>query len=95
MHDQINVDHVAKLARIELTTEEREALERELPAIVDYVAKLQEVDTSHVEAREYLTDLQNQFREDVVHMDAAERENVMNSFPKRTGDALEVPAVFE
>ena len=91
----IKVDHVAKLARIELSDEEVKALEEGLPAIVEYVAKLQEVDTSQVEAREYLTDLQNQFRTDEVKMDEQERKNVISAFPKKTGDALDVPAVFE
>ena len=94
-HQRIKVDHVAKLARIQLTAEEQAALEKDLPVIVAYVDKLQEVDTSHVEAREYLTDLQNQFREDVVKMDHAERENIIRAFPKKMGDALDVPAVFE
>ncbi len=93
--DIIKVDRVAQLARLALTPEEQAAYENELPAIIAYVAKLQEVDTSHVEAREYLTDLQNQFREDEVHADETERQNVINAFPKKTGDALEVPGVFE
>ena len=94
-HERIKVDHVAKLARIELSEEERKTLETDLPAIVAYVDKLQEVDTSNVETREYLTDLQNQFRADEVNMDAQERERVIKAFPKKTGDALDVPAVFE
>ena len=94
-NERIKIDHVAKLARMNLTKQELEALEQDLPAIIAYVDKLQEVDTSKVEAREYLTDLQNQFRADEVKMDAKERENVINAFPKKTGEALDVPAVFE
>ena len=94
-NERIKIDHVAKLARMNLTKQELEALEQDLPAIIAYVDKLQEVDTSKVEAREYLTDLQNQFRADEVKMDSKERENVINAFPKKTGEALDVPAVFE
>ncbi len=94
-NERIKIDHVAKLARMNLTEQELEALEQDLPDIIAYVDKLQEVDTSKVEAREYLTDLQNQFRADEVKMDVKERENVINAFPKKTGDALDVPAVFE
>jgi aspartyl-tRNA(Asn)/glutamyl-tRNA(Gln) amidotransferase subunit C len=94
-NQRIKVEPVAKLARMNLTKEEIEALEKDLPAIIAYVEKLHEVDTSKVEAREYLTDLQNQFRADEVKMDETERQNVINAFPKKTGDALDVPAVFE
>lgn len=95
MKDLIDVEKVAKLARIELSEEDKVALKKDLPIIVEYVAKLAEVDTSKIELREYLTDHKSQLRADVVDERAEERTAVINSFPKKTGDALEVPAVFE
>lgn len=90
----INLDHVAKLAKLKLTAAEQETFGRQLPSIVDYVAKLQEVDTSNVDAKAYLTEAANVFRADVPSTEQAERDAAVAAFPKSAGDALEVPGVF-
>lgn len=92
---ELNIDKVAKLSYLKLTDAERKQLAEQLPSIVSYVSKLQEVDTSKIESKAYLTDLNNVFREDVAKMDSAEREAIINGFPKQKGGALEVPGVFE
>lgn len=90
----IDISHVAKLARLKLTEEEQTSLAETLPGIVDYIAKLQEVDTSEIDARAYLTDAVNVFREDVPVADEAARSAIIAAFPKKASDALEVPGVF-
>lgn len=90
----INLDHVAKLAKLRLTDAEKDTLGRQLPSIVDYVAKLQEVDTSQVDPKAYLTDATNVFRADEPSTAQAERDAAVAAFPKSTSDALEVPGVF-
>lgn len=90
----INLDHIAKLSKLRLTDKEKELLGRQLPLIVDYVARLQEVDTSGIDPRAYLTDATNVFRPDEPSTPPAERDAVVAAFPKSTGDALEVPGVF-
>lgn len=93
---EFDVDKVAKLARLDLTDEERAQLEEQLPSIVAYISKLHEVDTSDVVAKEYLTDQKNIFREDVEdRCDPSVRKRAIDLFPKKTGNALEVPGVFE
>ena len=42
------VDHIAELARLELTEEEKARYREQLSAILDYAARLQAVDTSHI-----------------------------------------------
>jgi aspartyl-tRNA(Asn)/glutamyl-tRNA(Gln) amidotransferase subunit C len=91
----IDISHVAKLARLKLTEAEQKALAEQLPEIVNYIAKLQEVNTNDVDARAYLTDATNVFREDEVGSTIDERDAVVAGFPKKGGDALEVPGVFE
>jgi aspartyl-tRNA(Asn)/glutamyl-tRNA(Gln) amidotransferase subunit C len=91
----IDISHVAKLARLKLSDAEQKTLAEQLPGIVDYIAKLQEVNTSDVDARAYLTDATNVFREDEVASTIEERNAVVAGFPKKGGDALEVPGVFE
>lgn len=92
---EFDIDRVAELSLLELTDEERAQLEEQLPSIVAYVSKLQEVDTTNIEPKAYLTEEENVFRADEVQMDDDERERVIDNFPKKTGDALEVPGVFE
>ncbi len=93
---QIDIEKLAKLAKLSLKEDEREELAGQLPKILDYVAKLQEVDTSDVEAKEYLMDVRNAFREDVVREGVQdEAERVRGAFPKSTGGALEVPVILE
>ncbi len=91
----IDISHVAKLARLKLTEAEQKNLAEQLPGIVDYIAKLQEVNTNDIDARAYLTDATNVFREDEVTSTTAGRDAVVAGFPKKGGDALEVPGVFE
>lgn len=90
----INIDHLAGLAKLRVSPEERGMLEEQLPAILAYVGKLEDVDTSGVDAKAYLTDAVNVFRDDVIVADPAQRERLVAAFPKRAGDSLEVPGVF-
>lgn len=93
---EFDVDKVAKLALLDLTDEERVMLSDQLPSIVAYISKLHEVDTSGVDAKAYLTDQVNVFRDDVIEgCEADVRQRLIDAFPKKTGDALEVPGVFE
>ena len=58
------VDHIAKLARIELAPEMRERMKRDLSSVLDYIALLDGVDTSGVDALYQVTGLQNSTRPD-------------------------------
>lgn len=58
------VDHIVKLARIELSPELRERMKKDLSAVLDYIALLEKADTSGVEPLYQVTGLQNQTRLD-------------------------------
>lgn len=60
--EQINA--VAHLARIDLTDEERQSLGDHLASVLDYVAKLEELDTAGVEPMAHVMGLENVFRND-------------------------------
>lgn len=92
----IDIDHIAALAKLTLTDEERVQFSAQLPRILEYVGKLNEVDTSGVDAKAYLTDAVNVFRPDVaVPVVGAAHDALLSAFPKRVGDSLQVPGVFE
>ena len=58
------VDHVAKLARLELSEQEQEKLTDQLSNILTYVEKLNELDTTGVEPTAHVLDIKNVMRED-------------------------------
>lgn len=89
-----DVDHIALLARLGLTDDERNALRRELEAILGYVEQLSEVDTSQVEATASTVDTPAPVRPDrVVNEDQAER--LVAGAPDRDRTYLRVPKILE
>ncbi len=90
----IDIDRLAMLAKLHLTDAEKAMLAEQLPSIIDYIGKLQEVDTSGVDPKAYLTGAVNVLRDDVVTSTRHERDAVVAAFPKSVGDAMEVPGVF-
>ncbi|HEX4104335.1 MAG TPA: Asp-tRNA(Asn)/Glu-tRNA(Gln) amidotransferase subunit GatC [Candidatus Paceibacterota bacterium] len=88
------LEHLAKLARIELDPAEEEKLLKDLGEILDYFKELQALDTASVVPMTGGTDLKNVFRED------DERENTdrgagTDAFPEKRDGFLKVPPVFE
>lgn len=61
-----DVRHIAKLCRLNLSDAEVKKFAPELNNILDYIAKLQEVDTSNVEPTPQPTGITNRFREDEI-----------------------------
>lgn len=92
-----DVQHIARLARIQLTPDEEQKFEQELSAILDFVAKLTEVDTSKVEPLTGGTELTNVMREDSTSIPRAAEigPDLIRPAPQARGDYVEVPAVFE
>ena len=58
------VEHVARLARVGLSDEEKEKFQSDLGAVLDYVDKLAEVDVDGVEPTAHISGLENETRED-------------------------------
>ena len=59
-----DVEHVAKLARLELTEEEKELYTKQLGDVLKYVDQMNEVDTSNVKPMTQVIDFSNVMRED-------------------------------
>ncbi len=88
------VDYVASLARIAFTEEESEKLQKDMSAVLDYIAALNELDTEGVEPTEHILPLQNVFREDVVE-ESLPIEKVLQNAPESESHAFKVPRVIE
>lgn len=88
------VEHIASLARINLSQKEKEKMAEDLGSILDYVNKLGEVDTQGVEPTAQVTGLENVFREDKNPIPAGEDEKLINQFPYKKDNYLKVKPVF-
>jgi len=82
---KINVRHVAKLANLQLTDEEIPKFEKQLSSILDYIKKLQEVDTTGVAETSPTTDSQNIIREDASLQSLPKEDALAGSKNDKTG----------
>ena len=82
---RIDVKHVAKLANLTLKDAEVERFEKQLSSILDYVKKLQEVDTSKVEETSQVTGLENVERKDSAQPSLSQDEALSNAKDKYNG----------
>ena len=89
------IEHIAKLARLELSDEESELYRDQLSDVLSYIGKLQEVDTTDVEPTAQVTGLENQLREDKAwDWDDAERQADLNQAPEREEEQVKVKRVL-
>ena len=88
-----DVEHVAALARLCFTDDEKQKLTGELNAILAYVEQLNSLDTSSVEPLAHVIELNNVFRED-VHVESLPREEALKNAPAATEKFFRVPRVI-
>lgn len=92
--DKETVDKVAHLARLELAEDEKEKMMKDMGKILDFMAKLNEVDTSGVEPLVYMTDEVNVLRDDAVRQEISHEEALKNA-PKHDENYFLVAKVIE
>ena len=90
LHD---VEHIARLARLTLTENEKGALVSELNDILGYMEQLNTLDTTTVEPLSHVIDLPNEFREDVLRPGLT-REEALRNAPSSTEEFFKVPKVI-
>ena len=89
-----DVQHVAKLARLNLTAEEEQTLTGQLNAILKYAEKLNELDTDDIEPTTHVLHVSNVMREDEAK-ESLSIEQVMRNAPEEEDGQFKVPAVME
>lgn len=85
--------HIAELAHLKLRDDEIEKFQKELNQILEYVEKLNEIDTSKVEPLSHPLPVINVFREDYVKKSLKSEEALKNS-PDATEEFFKVPKVI-
>ena len=88
------VEHVARLARLELTAEEKELFAGQMGAILGYVEKLKGVNTDGIVPTSHAVPMENAFREDAVYPSIG-LERALANAPLRSGSFFAVPKVIE
>lgn len=88
------IEHIAMLARIDLTEEEKDLFGSQLSSILDYMEKLNELDTSTIEPTSHVLSLQNVMREDTVR-ESIPREDALMNAPSHTEKFYRVPKIIE
>jgi aspartyl-tRNA(Asn)/glutamyl-tRNA(Gln) amidotransferase subunit C len=88
------VAHVAKLARLTLTSGEIERFTEQLSNILSYMEKLNQLDTSRVEPTSHVLPLSNVFREDRVRA-SLDPDRALENAPDREGPFFRVPKIIE
>lgn len=84
------IEYVGILAKLELSGKEKEQAKRDMESMLDYIDKLNELDTEGVEPMSHIFPVHNVFREDVVEH-ADDRENMLKNAPAVKGGSYKVP----
>ncbi|MCS7202962.1 MAG: Asp-tRNA(Asn)/Glu-tRNA(Gln) amidotransferase subunit GatC [Thermodesulfovibrio sp.] len=88
------VKYIAMLSRLELSEDEIEIYQEQLSRILDYVEKLNELNTYNVEPTSHVIALSNIFREDIVK-ESLPRDEVLKNAPKATDKFFKVPKIID
>ncbi len=88
----LNIDHVADLARIALTAQEKARFSEQLGEVLAYVAQLKEVDVSGVEPTAHAFPVHNVWAEDLPRA-GLPAEAALRNAPQQRDQRLAVPKV--
>ena len=91
---KIDVEHVARLARLGLTEEEKKLFGEQLSAILDYADNLKKLDTANVPPTSHAVALSNVYREDQV-VPCPDVAAIMANAPDEANHMFRVPRIIE
>lgn len=90
----MKIEDVALLARLQLTEPEKELFARQLKNTIDYINKLNELDTTEIEPTAHVLPIENVFREDELRPSLSCGKALQNA-PEREGNFYLVPRIIE
>lgn len=88
------IEYVGILSKLELTAQEKEQAKKDMGRMLDYIDKLNELDTSQVEPMSHVFPVHNVFREDVV-VNGDQREEILVNAPEQKDGQFQVPKTVE
>ena len=90
----IDIEYVAKLARMDLTAAQKKKIGKQLKDILVYIEKLKQLNVDKVEPLSHVLPLQNVFRQDKIGPSLPQEEVLANA-PSAKGGSFSVPKVIE
>ncbi len=90
----MKIDGVAALARLNLSENEKELFSSQVGSIIDYIGKLNELDTTHVEPTAHILPIKNVFREDSLR-DSLPQDKALKNAPLKDDSFYRVPKIIE
>ncbi|MCI9418393.1 MAG: Asp-tRNA(Asn)/Glu-tRNA(Gln) amidotransferase subunit GatC [Eubacterium sp.] len=88
------IEYVGILAKLELSDEEKEQAKKDMGRMLDYIDKLNELDTEGIEPMSHVFPVDNVFREDVV-TNGDDREQMLANAPRKKDGTYMVPKTFD
>lgn len=93
---RFDINHIAGLARLQLTAAEKRRLGPQLRSILSYVEKISKLDTDKVSPTFQTTGLKDVVREDKVdRAHTLSQEEVLSNAPDKRDELFKVPRIFE
>lgn len=90
----ISIEHLSRLARLALSEEEKSRYGNQLDNILQYVEKLNELDTTGIEPTSHVISISNVMREDTLRP-SLNREDALMNAPDKTDAFYRVPKILE
>ena len=88
------IEYVGILAKLELSDEEKEQAKKDMASMLDYIDRLNELDTEGVEPMSHVFPVNNVFRQDVV-TNGDDRDNILTNAPAKKDGMFKVPKTVE
>ena len=88
------VEHLAQLSRLDFDDDSKEKMKFDFEKMLDFVAKLEEVDTDNVEPLSYMSSELNVLREDKV-VQVLNQEQALKNAPVNDTDYIRIPKVID
>ena len=88
------VEHIALLARLALSKEEKLRYQQQLSDILDHVSKLQKLDTTHISPKSSVLPNRSRLRKDVPEEGLTPKQALENA-PDTEDNQFKVPLVLE
>ena len=92
--DDKTVDRIAELAKLEFNAESKKEIQADMNKMLDFVEKLNELDTDNVEPLIYMLDEEQELRKDGVTGQVSQSEALKNA-PDKDSDYIMVPKVIK
>ena len=88
------VEHLAHLSRLDFDDDSKQKMKFDFEKMLDFVAKLEKVDTANVEPLSYMSSELNVWREDKVEQVLTQEQALQNA-PVNDTDYIRIPKVIE